>query len=271
MKHCYSLSILALCASSAVLASQQPEFTQVAQVLDQYKEYLENGTYECQDWSSFRQKPLSRYDTLKKAFELFEENDGEIVVELGTTRSFVHGGLPGCNTSNMRHWTPKEPANWDWGAGCFTRMAASSLAHLEPEIHTIDIAQEHILRCKVMTRDFMDLLNYHVTSSVDFLRTCNFENGIDLLYLDTGDITPIEPTALLQLEEAQVIVERDLIAPKGIILIDDVRNQTPKKFGEPSDLGKAKYSIPYLLKNGFEIIADEYQVILQKKEKPDDL
>ena len=77
-------------------------------------------------------------------------------------------------------------------------------------------------------------------------------------------MTPIEPTALLQLEEAQIIVEHNLMSPTGIILIDDVRNQTPKQFGETSDLGKAKYSIPYFLEHGFEIIADEYQVILKK-------
>ena len=88
--------------------------------------------------------------------------------------------------------------------------------------------------------------------------------SIDLLYVDTGDMTPIEPTALLQLEEAIVVIERNLITPNGIILIDDVRNQTPKQFGETSDLGKAKYSIPYFLEHGFTIIADEYQVILQK-------
>ena len=30
------------------------------------------------------------------------------------------------------------------------------------------------------------------------------------------------------------------------------------------EYGKAKYSIPYLRDNGFEIIMDEYQVLMQK-------
>ena len=34
---------------------------------------------------------------------------------------------------------------------------------------------------------------------------------------------------------------------------------------EESDYGKAKYSIPFLLKNGFDLVMDEYQVVLQKK------
>jgi hypothetical protein len=47
-------------------------------------------------------------------------------------------------------------------------------------------------------------------------------------------------------------------------LIDDVRNQTPLKFGEINGLGKSKYSLPYLLKHGFEIVENEYQVILKR-------
>ena len=196
---------------------------------------------------------------------MFEENRGRVIVELGTSRSFTHGGHPGCNLDDTRFWTPDQPENWDWGAGFFTRMVATSLSYLKPEIHTVDLISTHIDRCKYMTQEYQDLITYHVSSSVDYLARCRFPKGIDLLYLDTGDMTPIEPTALLQLEEAKKIVKRNLMAPKGIILIDDVRNQTPRKFGDTSGLGKSKYALPYLLEHGFEIIMDEYQVLLQKK------
>jgi len=235
----------------------------IESILDQYKNYLIEGTYVGFDWSHFQVKPLSRYDTFKISFNHFKKNNGQVVVELGTSRSFVHGGLVGCNNDDSIYWTPAHPENWDWGAGFFTRMAAESLAHLNPIIHTIDIIPSHIERCKIMTADFSDYITYHVASSVDFLKTC-LPESIDLLYVDTGDMTPIEPTALLQLQEAMVIVEYNLLSAHGIILIDDVRNQTPKQFGETSDLGKAKYSIPYFLEHGFEIIADGYQVILKK-------
>jgi hypothetical protein len=237
-----------------------------AERLDEYKNYLEEGTYQGQDWSSFSVVPKSRYETFKYAFCWIEKRKKKsVIVELGTSRSFVHGGLIGCNSNDTHYWNPYRPERWDWGAGFFTRMACESLAHVDPEIHTIDLIAEHITRCKVMTKEFAHLITYHVASSLDFLKECNFPQGIDLLYLDTGDMTPIEPTALLQLEEAKIIVARNLIKPGSLILIDDVRNQTPKQFGEESDLGKAKYSLPYLLENGFELIADEYQVILQKK------
>lgn len=257
-------AIFLLLISSIIMTKNLEQKSTAHTKLQTYKTFLENGTYEGQDWSSFIQKPKSRYHTFKVAFTHFEKNNGKIIVELGTTRSFVNGSLPGCNSDNPIYWQPHNPAAWDWGAGFFTRTAAECLIHLDPIIYTVDIAPEHIQRCKIITSDFSDYIRYYVCSSLDFLRKCDLHQKIDLLYLDTGNITPIEATAHLHLQEAQIIVERDLIAPHGIILIDDVKNQTPKKFGEQSDLGKAKYSIPFFLANGFEIVENEYQVILRK-------
>jgi hypothetical protein len=257
--------MVVLVFSGSIGCTSDDSQSQCRQALSKYKSYLDEGTYQGADWSCFKRVPKSRYDTFLAAFEHFENTNGRIVVELGTTRSFVHGGLVGCNSDDTRYWTPGNPENWDWGAGGFTRMAAECLGHLNPVIHTIDLARSHIERCKVITNDFKNIIQYHVCSSIDFLQNCPFK--IDLLYLDTGDMTPIEPTAQLQYAEAMVIVERDLLADNGIILIDDVRNQTPKQFGEKSDLGKSKYSIPYLLNHGYELVADEYQVILKKKKQ----
>ena len=238
-------------------------FPEINGPLDRYKEFLEHGTLDHQDWSSFAAIPKSRYYTFKKAFELFEEQKGNVIVELGTTRSYVHGGISGCNSDDTRYWTPDQPENWDWGAGSFTRVAAECLEHLNPIFYTVDLDEKHINRCKLITAPFSYFIKYHVTSSLTFLNT--FSGKIDLLYMDTGDMTPIEPTAQLSLEEAKIVVRRNLIAPGGLILIDDVRNQTPKQYGDTSGLGKAKYSLPYLLENGFEIVEDEYQILLCKK------
>lgn len=238
--------------------------SRVEDLLSPFQFYLEKGTYEGADWSTFENLPKSRYDSFKIAFEFFEAIHGKTVVELGTSRSFTHGGLQGCNLDDPAFWTPHQPENWDWGAGFFTRMAAICLSELSPQIATVDLAPSHIERCKLMTNDFAEIISYHVSSSVDFLSNCDYPEGIDLLYLDTGDMTPIEPTAQLQLKEAKIIVERNLIHPGGLILIDDVKNQTPKKYGDDSGLGKSKYALPYLLENGFEIILNEYQVLLRK-------
>jgi hypothetical protein len=236
--------------------------TSVELHLAPYKDFLEWGTYE--GFDATQPKPESRYATFKAAFELIEPIDHPIIVELGTTRSFNHGGLVGCNSDDTRYWMPENPSTWDWGAGFFTRMAATAMSHKMVDIHTVDICSAHIARCKVMTSDFSNI-QYHVSDSIAFLKKCKFPRKIHLLYLDTGDMTPIEPTAQLQLREAKIIVSRNLIADGGYILIDDVQNQTPKQFGETSNLGKSKYSLPFLLANGFELIMDEYQVLLQKK------
>ena len=128
---------------------------------------------------------------------------------------------------------------------------------------TVDLNPLHIERSKVVTKGLSNI-EYHVMSSEDFLSSG--EGQIDFLYMDTGDMHPIEPTAELHLREAQLIAGCDIISKNGVILIDDVRNTTPKIVdNEESDYGKAKYSIPFLLKNGFDLVMDEYQVVLQKK------
>jgi hypothetical protein len=110
----------------------------------------------------------------------------------------------------------------------------------------------------------MNNIEYIVMSSEEFLSSG--EGKIDFLYMDTGDMTPIESTAQLHLREAKIIVEKDIISDGGILLIDDVRSPLPKMTSnETSDYGKAKYSIPYLQENGFEIVIDEYQVLMIKK------
>lgn len=237
-----------------------------ANPLDGYRDFLEKGTYEGQDWSTLPHLPKSRYDTFKFVFEYLHEIEGKVVVELGTSRSFRRGGLIGCNSDDSAYWNPAHPENWDWGAGFFTRMAALSLADLLVQIHTVDLVSSHIERCKIMTQDVSPLIVYHVKDSLEFLKEYDGLEKIDLLYLDTGDMTPIEPTALLQLEEVKIVIERDLMSKRGLILIDDVKNRTPRSFGDLSDLGKSKYSIPYLINNGFEIIMNEYQVVLIKFE-----
>ena len=77
-------------------------------------------------------------------------------------------------------------------------------------------------------------------------------------------MTPIEETAQLHLREAKIIVERNLLNNSGLILIDDVMSCVPKEQGEESDLGKAKYSIDYFIKNGYEIMMNEYQYVIKK-------
>ena len=68
---------------------------------------------------------------------------------------------------------------------------------------------------------------------------------------------------LNQLLEAHLIVDRKLINKNGLVIIDDILSP---QVAEEDDhtYGKSKYTVPYLLENGFEIIYSEYQIILKK-------
>ena len=66
-----------------------------------------------------------------------------------------------------------------------------------------------------------------------------------------------EAACIQHLKDSKLIVEKDIMAPNGIILIDDV--------GDNITLTKGKYSIPYLLENGYELMMHEYQVLLRRK------
>ncbi len=202
-----------------------------------------------------------RSESFRFAFDNFPTSGGGCIVELGTIRSFVHGGLPGCNEDDPRFWAPDDPESWDWGAGCFSLMAAISLEHVDPEIHTVDIAASHIARCRIVTARYAQFFQYHVSDSVAFLQSLP-PRSIDLLYLDTGDVWPIEPSAQHQLREAAALCERSLLRPGGLVLIDDVLSPVPREHGSTVELGKAAYSVPYLTRHGFRVVFDGYQVAL---------
>ncbi len=234
--------------------------------LEQYGELLDKALsyYSSNELFEkyFNRVPKSRYHTFKYCFDEFEKNNMKTVVELGTSRSFVDGRFPGCNEDDSKYWEPNNPEKWDWSAGCFTKTASTCLSHIEGfNLHTVDLASNHIARCKVMNSNSNNI-KYYVSTSEAFLQ--NFNQKIDLLYLDTGDMTPIDFTAKLHLREAQIIVKKDLVNKGGIILIDDIRSCVPYEHGQGIDLGKGYLSIPYFLANGYELIMDEYQTILRK-------
>ena len=209
--------------------------------------------------------PKFREDTLQYCWDIFNLQKFDTIVEMGTSRSFVDGKHIGCNIPNDYYWKIDEPQIWDWSAGIFTRVIGEQIENSNVSLTTIDLNPTSILISKKMTEDLKSDIDHVVCSSEDFLKDCG-KGTIDWLYMDTGDMTPIEETAQLQLREAKIIVENDIISDGGIILIDDVRNPIAKRQDTSgSDYGKAKYSIPYLLEHGFQIKMDEYQVVLRKQ------
>jgi len=194
-----------------------------------------------------------RYPTFRDAFDTFVANGGQTVVELGTTRSFVSGGYPGCMVNDARYWKPTEPARWDWGAGMFTKMCAIHLMEHRPRIHSVDISAEAIEISKVTTANEAELITYHHSSSEDFLQA--FTEKIDLLYMDAGETD--QGADQLHFREASIVLARQLLSPRAVVLIDDVN--VP---GHAAS--KGRLSIPLFYEHGFRIRSSGYQVVLQK-------
>lgn len=197
-----------------------------------------------------------RKNTFEKSYELILQNmknkgkkNTYNIVELGTSRSFVTGGVQGCLSPDPIYWYPNRPELWDWGAGIFTKVFAENLEGQNYKLHTVDPSKEANTIVKTMCSEY-DEVKIHLTDSTHFLNS--FTEKIDFLYMDHMETS--EEAAILHLTDAKLIVDKKLMSENGIILIDDIG---PDIIG-----GKGKYSIPYLLDNGYKIIIHEYQVLM---------
>jgi hypothetical protein len=226
--------------------------------LNKYKELLDIGSNE---GLRYNDPDKSRYKSFKYCLEFLDKRNSSDILELGTSRSFVDGKFEGCNMDDPNYWNKDDFSKWDWGAGCFT-LIFGMIGNYN-SFTTVDLIEAHLKRCKIMT-DSLNIKCNHITSdSTIYLE--NTDKRYDLIYLDTGDMWPIEYTCNLQLKEAEIIVRRNLLKEGGIILIDDVLNGTPRDMGDFNNkLGKSENAIPYLLESGFKIIFDGYQYILSK-------
>jgi hypothetical protein len=221
--------------------------------------YFELLDKHCQyDYSQMARPRLSRAHTMKFAYEEMLKIKCPVIFELGTTRSFVHGGLEGCAIPDEQYWQPDNPEAWDFSAGAFTRVFGELPNKI---LHTVDLIRNHINVAKKIT-DGLGGIFYHVGDATKFLE--NIDLTADLIYSDVGDMTPLEDTARLHEEEAHIIIDRELVNIGGYVLIDDVHHPYPLSVGEKSAFGKAKYSVGVFLAGGFDIVMDEYQLLLKR-------
>ncbi|TNE70171.1 hypothetical protein EP331_13050 [bacterium] len=215
-----------------------------------------------------------RYVSVKRSVELFMQTRKKVIVELGTTRSFLPKGSEGCMNPDHKYWQEHNPDSWDWGAGCFTRLCVEMIDGAGIEFHTVDPLEDAISISKKITATYSDNVKHHHTYSTDFLKA--FNKQIDLLYMDHHETC--EEGALLHLKDAELLIKENKLAEKCVILIDDVRDdrklpffvQVAKKIRSIArkekleDYGKGTYSIPFLLRNGFKLELDSYQFVLSR-------
>jgi hypothetical protein len=197
-----------------------------------------------------------RKNTFLKCYDLILKNINNDnvynIVELGSSRSYVNGNINGCMVPDIIYWQPNNPYVWDWGAGIFTKVFSENLINYNYNLFSIDPLKDANIISSTMVgnNNNVKIINDY---STNFLNNIDFK--IDLLYMDHMESS--EEACLQHFLDAKIVVEKNLINTNGIILIDDVDRNNRET--------KGKYSIPYLLENGFEIILYEYQALLIKK------
>jgi len=189
---------------------------------------------------------LQRTKTFKQAYQCIKDKNDIVIVELGTSRSFTSWGI----SSDVNDWHESNPEAWAWSDGCFTRLFADNLYGKNYTIYTIDPCAQAIKVVKTMigSNNRVKILQM---KSTDFLN--NFNDKIDLLYMD--HLESGEEACEVHLTDAKIVIEKELMQDDGIIFIDDCPE---------GQVGKGKYSIPYLQKKNYQVLIHEYQMILKK-------
>jgi len=194
-----------------------------------------------------------RKSTFRETLKWINDNKNSkrtfTIVELGTSRSFKSWGI----SDNEKDWFPNNPERWAWSDGFFTRFMADNLEGSNFIIYTIDPCNKAIKVVKTAC-GHIPQVKILQTTSTEFLK--NFNEKIDLLYMDHLESGP--EACQVHLDDSKLVIEKDLMNDKSIILIDD----TPIMNGLNNS--KGHLSIPYLKSQGYETILHEYQLLLSK-------
>jgi hypothetical protein len=175
-----------------------------------------------------------RHASVALAFERIAHKKSPVIVELGSSRSYVSGGNEGCMDDDPKYWDPERPERWDWGAGIFSRVCAEIIAGSGASLHSVDPSPKAMRIARTITGGIGANISFHQTTSTDFLRSLN--EPVDLLYMDHHETC--EEGAVLHRSDSELIVEQGILAPDGVILIDDVHVHGPAREGATALLRK---------------------------------
>jgi SAM-dependent methyltransferase len=128
---------------------------------------------------------------------------------------------------------------------------------------TVDINEDHLNKCKEITKDFSDIIDYKLGDSINILRNLNadFVKSLDLIILDSYDLFLFDPdpSAIHHLQELLSLYTK--LNKNCLIAIDD--NYLPgtwiawnwddgrSEIFETKDklIGKGMYCNDFLIKN----------------------
>jgi SAM-dependent methyltransferase len=194
------------------------------------KEKLEKFNREFEEYRWLDQ----RFHTFKRAFQLMIEREAKLLIETGTARG---------NRSE----------------GESSKLFAGFCETYGGHVYSVDINQNHIDISKNICREY-STISHVCCDSIVFLENfrAKFRSSeiLDFIYIDSFDFgadnhNPPQDHALKEVQAAVKLMNNN----KSIILIDD--------WGLPYG-GKGGKAVPWLTKNGWQIIEQGYQILLVK-------
>ena len=186
----------------------------------------------------FRYDFRKRRDTFLKALEILNAINAKIIIETGTSRE----GLKGAKSQGA-------------ASIVFGKWAKENGAIL----HSVDISEEsvRVAQLEVNEQSLAENVKLHLSDSVAFLT--EFKDSVDFLYLDSYDysenVDVQKKSQEHHLKEFRAIENQ--LHKNSIVLIDDC--------GLPEG-GKGKTVIAYMQTQGWNILIEEYQVLLLHKD-----
>lgn len=175
-----------------------------------------------------------RYTTLVKALDLMKERGVKVIVETGTSRD----GL-----SNFE------------GDGGSSIIFSQFAKEYGAQFYSVDIDKVALNKASQAVEQVLGKVgeNHHFiqSDSIQFLK--DFPKKIDFLYLDSYDYDFKNPAPSQAHHLKEIEAAYPHLTPQTIIMIDDC--DLPQG-------GKGLLVIDYLLKRGWKILENKYQVIL---------
>jgi len=174
-----------------------------------------------------------RFPLFKKTLEISSSRNHKIIVETGTARG-----------KNKFFFFKK----FNWKDGMSTLMFSEYAKFVNGKLHSCDLSEDNIKNAVSFTKKYSDNVKFYVNDSVIFLK--NFDQKIDLLYLDSFDGHNVELASKHQLKEAEMVLDK--LKEDSIVLLDDKG-------------AKTLYSSLFFIDNGFKILAEsDNQLLLSK-------
>ena len=187
----------------------------------------------------FRYDFRKRRDTFRLSLKLLTQIGAKTIIETGTSREGLKGAKSnGAATIVLGKWAKEN--------GAF--------------LHSVDISNEAVdnAQKEVNTHNLREVIEIHLSDSLEFLRT--FDAPVDFLYLDSYDYSHTDIEIQQKSQEHHLLefqaIEGQLHA-NSVVLIDDC---------DLPNGGKGKTVIAYMLKKGWKVIANSYQVLLVRED-----